>query len=119
MGNKYGSNVESIKIFWKHNHREEPVVIFYEIALEKERLAIRSIDIFSDRTTKNIDDLYEGAIEIVPIPTVEEFNSGTYGEEFSACSITSEEFERVWSSHIYYGDLSANGSDFLYKAIEN
>lgn len=64
-------------------------------------MAIRAIDIFANGKIQNIDDLYEGVIEIVPIPTVEEFNSDEYGEEFNACLIAREEFERVWSSHIY------------------
>ena len=37
-----------------------------------ERLALRSIDIFADGSTRNIPDLYDGVIEITPIPTVEE-----------------------------------------------
>lgn len=90
------SKVEYIKLFWKHNFSDEPVVIFYEVDLENERLANRTIDIFADRKTKNNADLYEGAIETVPIPTVKEFNSGVYGEEFNACLMTGEEFERVW-----------------------
>lgn len=95
------NKMEYIKLFWKHNFSDEPVVIFYEVDLENERLATRSIDIFADGKTKNIDNFYEGAIEIVPIPTIEEFNSDMYGEEFNACLMAGEEFERVWSSRIY------------------
>lgn len=99
------NNVEYIKLFWKHNLSDEPVVILYEVDLNNERLAVKAIDIFADRKTKNIDNFYEAVIEIVPIPTVEEFNSDVYGEEFHACLITREEFEKVWSSHSYFGDF--------------
>lgn len=98
-------NFEYIKLFWTHNFDDEPVVILYEVNLDNERLAKRSIDIFADRKTKNIKDLYDGAIEIVPIPTIQDFNSDVYGEELFACKITDDEFERIWSSHFYADDL--------------
>jgi hypothetical protein len=43
-----------------------------------------------------VDDLYEGVREITPIPTIEEFNSGVWGDEFFASLVTQEEFESVW-----------------------
>ena len=54
--------MEYVKLFWKHNFSDEPVVIFYEVNLENERSAIRSIDIFADGKTKNIDNLYERTV---------------------------------------------------------
>lgn len=92
--------MEYIKLFWEHDLEEEPTAILYEVNTENERLAERSIDIFRDSSTRNISDLYAGVIEILPIPTVGEFNTGTYGEEFSACQITKEEFEKIWSTHV-------------------
>lgn len=74
-------NVEYIKLFWEHEIPEEPVIILYKVNLNNERLAIQSIDVFADRKTKNIEDLYEGVLEITSIPTVEEFNIGIWGEE--------------------------------------
>ena len=50
------------------------MVILYEVDTGNERLAIRSIDIFADGRTRNIPVLYDGAIEITPVPTVEELN---------------------------------------------
>ena len=70
-----------------------------------ERLALRSIDIFADGRTRNIPDLYDGAIEIMPIPTVEEFNAHVWGEEFRACVIEKAEFEAIWENHTYDGAL--------------
>lgn len=98
--------MEYLKLFWKHNLDDEPVVILYEVNKSNERLAIRSIDIFADRTTANIDDLYAGVIEILPIPTVEEFNSHELGNEFNACLISKEEFEQTWNNHYYGNALS-------------
>lgn len=40
LGEIYMNNkVEYIKLFWKHNFSDEPVVIFYEVDLGNERLA--------------------------------------------------------------------------------
>lgn len=72
--------MEYIKLYWEHNFDDEPIVIFYEVCVETERLAKRSIDVYANGKTKNVDDLYEGVIEITPIPTIEEFNSGVLGK---------------------------------------
>ena len=82
-----------------------PLVILYEVDIENERLALRSIDIFADRHTHNIADLYAGVIEIVPIPTIEEFNAHVWGEEFYARIIDKAEFEAIWESCFYGGVL--------------
>ena len=67
--------IEYIKLFWAGAPEGEPSVILYEVDTENERLALRSIDIFADGRTRNIPDLYDGVIEITPIPTVEELNA--------------------------------------------
>lgn len=77
--------IEYIKLFWEDVPAGEPSVILYEVDTENEQLALRSIDIFEDGSTRNIPDLYDGAIEIMPIPTVEELNAHAWGEEFHAC----------------------------------
>ena len=93
--------MEYIKLFWEGAPEEEPPVILYEVDTEHERLAFRSID--------NIPDLYDGAIEITPIPTVEEFNAHVWGEELHACLIEKTEFEAVWESHTHNGALKQSG----------
>ena len=90
--------MEYIKLFWEDAPEGEPPVILYEVDIESDRLALRSIDIFSDGQTRNIPDLYDGAIEITPIPTVEELNAHVWGEEFHACIIEQAEFESIWES---------------------
>ena len=95
--------IEYIKLFWKDAPEEEPPIILYEVDTENERLALRSIDIFADRHTHNIADLYDGVIEIVPIPTMEEFNSHVWGEEFHACLMEKTEFETIWENRFYSG----------------
>ena len=94
---------EYIKLFWEGAPAGEPLVILYEVDTGHERLARRSIDIFADGRTRNIPDLYDGAIEITPIPTVEEFNAHVWGEEFHACSMGKAEFEAIWESRTYDG----------------
>ena len=100
-----GTGMEYIKFFWESAPAGEPLVIFYEVDTENERLALRSIDIFEDGSTRNIPDLYDGAIEITPIPTVEELNAHVWGEEFHACVIEKAEFEAIWETHAYDGAL--------------
>ena len=79
--------IEYIKLFWAGAPEGEPSVILYEVDTENERLALRSIDIFADGRTRNIPDLYDGAIEITPIPTVEELNAHVWGEEFQGIAV--------------------------------
>ena len=97
--------MEYIKLFGEDAPEGEPSVILYEVDTENERLALHSIDIFADGRTRNIPDLYDGAIEITPIPTVEELNAHVWGEEFHACVIEQAEFEATWESHTYDGAL--------------
>ena len=93
--------IEYIKLFWEDAPEGEPLVILYEVDAGNERLALRSIDIFADGRTRNIPDLYDGAIEITPIPTVEELNAHVWGEEFHTCLIEKAEFEAIWENHTY------------------
>ena len=95
--------IEYIKLFWEDAPEGEPPVILYEVDTDNERLALRSIDIFADGSTHNIPDLYDGVIEILPIPTAEEFNAHVWGEEFRACAIEKAEFEAIWETHTYDG----------------
>ena len=97
--------MEDIKLFWEDAPEGEPPVILYEVDSENERLALRSIDIFADGRTHNIPDLYDGAIEITPIPTVEELNAHVWGEEFHACVIEKAACESIWETHTYDGAL--------------
>ena len=101
--------IECIKLFWEGAPDGEPAVILYEVDTENEWLVLRSIDIFADGRTRNIPDLYDGAIEITPIPTVEELNAHVWGEEFHACLIEKTEFEAVWESHTHNGALKQSG----------
>ena len=97
--------IEYIKLFWEDTPEGEPSVILYEVDTGNERLALRSIDIFADGRIRNIPDLYDGAIEIMPIPTVEEFNAHVWGEEFRACLMEKAEFEAIWENQTYDGML--------------
>ena len=101
--------IEYIKLFWEGAPEGELSVILYEVDTGNGRLALRSIDIFADGRTRNIPDLYDGAIEITPIPTVEELNAHVWGEEFHACVIEQAEFEAAWESHTYDGALKESG----------
>lgn len=101
--------MEYIKLFWKHNYPDDPVVIIYEVDLDDERYAIRLIDIYADGHTNNMEDRAWGYVTETPVDTVEEFNEeynkADYGEAFHACLISKEEFEEIWNTGIYNGDL--------------
>ena len=105
----YLGKIEYIKLFWEGAPEGEPAVILYEVDTENERLAHRSIDIFADGRTHNNPDLYDGAIEITPIPTVAELNAHVWGEDFHACIIEQAEFEAIWESHAYNEELKGTG----------
>ena len=107
--NERNGMIEYIKLFWEDAVEGEPPVILYEVDTENERLALRSIDVFADGHTCNISNLYDGAIEITPIPTVEELNAHVWGEDFHACLMEKTEFEAVWESRTYDGNLKESG----------
>ena len=101
------NNMEYINVFMEYESEDMPMVYFYEVDLDEERLCRRAIEIFPDRRTSLTDDLYRDVIEIVPIPTKEELNSGVLGEGFFACIVSGDEFEKIWESGVYTGRLSA------------
>ena len=84
-----------------------PVVYFYEVNLDDDRFALREIEVFANRSVKLTNDLYQDTIEACPIPTVAEFNTKIWGEGFYAIAISKEEFDIIWNSGIYNGNLTA------------
>lgn len=92
--------IEYIKLYWLYASADDPCIILYEVDVNNDRLAMRSIDIFADGTSTNIDDLYATAIEITPIPTVEELNRHEWGENFKAELIDKDEFEAIWDKQL-------------------
>ena len=98
-------NIEYLKLFWEHEEKDDPVVILYEVDLDEERYATRLIEIFSDGHTNNIEDEVFGFVTEMPVPVIEEFNSDYYGEDFNACLISKEEFEKTWNNGFYEGSL--------------
>lgn len=87
---------EYIELNWENAPAGEPIVILYEVDLANERLGLRSIDIFSDGHIRAIPSIYDGAIEITPIPTVKELNAHIWGDEFHARLMKKAEFEAIW-----------------------
>ena len=96
---------EYVKIFWYHDNPDDPRVIIYEVDLLNERYILRLIDIYADGRCVNNGDPYDSVIEVLPIETVEEINVGVWGDEIRACRISKEEFEEIWSTHIYSGEI--------------
>lgn len=101
-------NIEYIKVFMEYESCDVPIVYFYEVDLNNERLTLRSIEIFADRHLIKDDDFYHDVIEITPIPTVDELNNKVWGEGFYALLISKDEFYKIWESGVYNGDLSVS-----------
>lgn len=91
---------EYIKCDWKHNFEEEPVTMLYEVDLDEERYATRMIEIFADEHINCIQEKDWKFVTEAPVPTVNDINRGECGEEFSACVILKEEFEKIWVKNI-------------------
>ncbi len=100
------THVEYIKLFMKYESDDMPVVYFYEVDLDDERFCHRAIEVFANGQVNLIDDLYCDVIEALPIPTKEEFNSNIWGNGFRAFVVSKDEFEKVWESDVYKGNLS-------------
>ncbi len=90
--------MEYIKCFMEYESDDMPVIYFYEVDRADERLARRAVEVFADGRAERRDDLYAGAVEITPIPTVEEINNHVYGDGFSASVIEKDEFEKMWTA---------------------
>lgn len=102
------SNIEYIQLFMEYESDDMPVVYFYEVDLKDNRYALRSIEVFADRTVRLLNDLYCDVIEVCPIPTADEFNAKVWGEGFYATIIFKEEFDEIWNTQIYNKSLTAN-----------
>lgn len=97
--------IEYIKLFMEYESEEMPMVYYYEVLLEDNRFCRRAIEIFANRQVNRMDDLYYNVIEAVPIPTKEEFNANIWGDGFRAFVVSQDEFEEIWASGAYHGDL--------------
>lgn len=100
-------NLEYIQLFMEYESNDMPMVYFYEVDMKDNRFALRAIEVFADRTVKLYNDLYNDAIEMCPIPTVQDFNRKIWGNGFYANNISKDEFDEVWNKRIYSGMLSA------------
>ena len=99
--------LEYIQVFMEYESIDMPIVYFYEVDLNDDRLALRAIEVFVNRTVKFYSDLYRDAIEICPIPTVDELNAKVWGEGFYATIISKDKFDEIWNTRIFNGNLTA------------
>ena len=92
--------LEYIQLFMEFESEDMPVVYFYEVDQDNERFALRAMEVFSDGRVNRIEDLYRDAIELEPIPTVDEFNKGAWGKGFSAITVSKDRFDEIWNAGI-------------------
>ena len=102
-----GNSVEYLKVFMEYESDDMPMVYFYEVDLNDERLALRDMEVFVDGTVKIYDEPYRDVIEVCSIPTVDELNAKIWGEGFCAKIISKEEFDEIWDTRVYKGRLDA------------
>lgn len=91
------SSFQYLKLVWDHDFDDEPNIIFYEVQLDQDRLCRRSIEVFASGKIKCLDDLYYQAIEITPIPTIDEINQGIWGDDLLAYHCCAKEFEDLFA----------------------
>ncbi len=96
---------EYIKVYWNHTCQEDPIVLFYEVDPEQERYATRLTEIFRDRRAIPVVEPGFAFITEAPVPPVEEINQKENRDDFYAEIISKEEFEAVYGSAIYQGDI--------------
>lgn len=102
---------EYLKCYWRYIDDETPVLLFYEVDLENERYATRMTEIFSDRRAVPVVEEGFPFITEAPVPTVDEINQKEEDQEdgFFAVVIPKEEFEEVYHSSVYPGEISFPG----------
>jgi hypothetical protein len=83
-----------IKVFWKHTHPDEPVLLYSE--LDGDHWEIRKVEIFRHGGigyASRTDSTGPTRLGIEPIPSLSKIASDP---EFDPIEITEEEFEKVW-----------------------
>lgn len=94
---------EYIKFYFRTSDKEMPAVFFYEVDRDNERYAARMAEVYSDRTVKPIVEEGFEFITEAPVGTVEEINEEDV--DFFAQRISKEEFEDVYHSKKYFGNI--------------
>lgn len=93
---------EYIKWYWKYTDDETPVILFYEVDLENERYATRMVEVFCDKSVRSVKEEGFNFVTEACVPSVQEINREP---EFSAEIISKTEFEEVYNSKKYKGDI--------------
>ena len=84
-----------IKVNWKHDSPEYPVILYSEIG--DDRYEVRKVDIFPNGSYGYADgknDTENTFLGVKPTPPFEVVNSNP---EFELVEISKEEFEEIWS----------------------
>jgi hypothetical protein len=91
--------VDYLKVKWKHEHRDEPVLLFSE--LDDARWEVRKVDVFRDGSLGYASGSGSRGnrtfIGLVQTPPFAEIASNP---EFEPTAITKGEFEEIWSRAI-------------------
>jgi hypothetical protein len=86
--------MEYIKVIWKHDIPDEPIVLYSE--LDDNRWETRKVEVFrvgSPGYAGQTSSSRSTRLGIVPVPELSKIASDP---EFEPMKITKEEFEKVW-----------------------
>ncbi|WP_220090727.1 DUF6881 domain-containing protein [Micromonospora saelicesensis] len=84
-----------MKVAWNHELPDSPVLYFSELG--DDGYEVRKVQFYRDGRSEWADETFENStvgLSEIPFPPVEEISSQA---EFSAESITAEEFEFAWN----------------------
>ena len=92
--------MEYLKVEWKHESDEYPVVMYSEI--DDERMEIRKVEVFRNGTVGSAEKSRSSGkteLGIVAVPSVDEIASEP---EFVPFAISKNEFEKVWNEYVVH-----------------
>lgn len=90
--------MQYLKVNWKHDFADDPVLLVSE--LDDERMELRKVEVYRDGRVDIADaNTTTGStrLSIEPIPTEQEIESD---EQFVVEPITGHEFEQLWNQSL-------------------
>jgi len=96
-----GAPATHLKVVWRHESDDDPVLLYSE--LDDERWELRKVEIYADGRMDRADaDSQTGStwLSVEPLPGIEEIREQ---EPFEPEAISAVEFEAIWRAAIRHG----------------
>jgi hypothetical protein len=84
-----------LRVGWKHQHRDEPVLLYSE--LDAQHWEVRKVEVFRNGRFgyASRDEAHGGTrLGLVPVPPLEVIAADP---DFDSAEITQDEFEQIWA----------------------